>query len=195
MSNILKVMGIDPSLRNTGMCLAHVDMLSGKIAWQAIAMVQTKAADKAKVQRQNSADLVSARELYRGLHRQFSEWQPNIITGEVPAGAQDARAALSFGMSIMLLASVPVPIIEVVPREVKAATGMKNATKAEMIEWAHSQAPHLGWHLQDRNGKTWKKGDLCADNEHMADAMASVAACVETVQFAQLMAVVGRSAA
>jgi len=191
MSNILKVMGIDPSLRNTGMCLAHVDMLSGKIAWQAIAMVQTKAADKAKVQRQNSADLVSARELYRGLHRQFSEWQPNIITGEVPAGAQDARAALSFGMSIMLLASVPVPIIEVVPREVKAATGMKNATKAEMIAWARGLAPELPWNTHKHKGEMV----LNADNEHMADAMASVAACVETVQFAQLMAVVGRSAA
>lgn len=191
----LRIMGIDPSLRNTGMCLADVDINTGKIDWKAIAMVQTKAADKSKVQRQNSADLVSAREIFRGVHKKFEEWKPQIITGEVPGGAQDARAALSFGMSIMLLASVPVPIIEVVPREVKAVTGMKNATKAEMIAWAHALAPHLEWSLQTRNGANFKKGDLQAENEHMADAMGSLAACVETTQFMQLMSMYAARAA
>ncbi|QFZ84536.1 hypothetical protein GFK26_18070 [Variovorax paradoxus] len=208
---VLRIMGIDPSLRNTGMCLGHVDITTGEIDWRGIAMVQTKPADKAKVQRQNSADLVSARELHRGVHKQFAEWRPNIITGEVPSGAQDARAALSFGMSIMLLASVPVPIIEVTPREVKIATGKKNATKAEIIEWAHQLAPHLPWLRAtgkfrkpdkfDAAGNLISKGyelpagRLMDDNEHMADSMASVAACVQTTQFMQMMAIYSAKAA
>jgi len=188
---ILKIMGIDPSLRNTGMCLADVDIRNGEIDWRAIAMVQTKAADKTKMQRQNSADLASARELHRGVHKQFAEWRPQIITGEVPSGAQDARAALSFGMSIMLLASVPVPIIEVTPKEVKASTGKKSATKAEMIAWARDLAPHLPWNTHKSKGQVI----LNADNEHMADAMASVTACVQSTQFMQMMAIYSTKAA
>ena len=191
MSSIIKVMGIDPSLRNTGMCLAHVDAETGEYTFKAVAMVQTKAADKQKLQRQNSADLASARQLHRGVQKQYAEWLPDIVTGEVPGGAQDARAALSFGMSIMLLASVPAPIIEVTPKEVKLATGKKGATKAEIIAWAHALAPNLAWNTHKRKGEVI----LNADNEHMADACASVAACVETAQFAQLMALWARKAA
>lgn len=188
----LRVMGIDPSLRNTGMALAEVDLTTGKITPVAIDMVQTKAADKTKLQRQNSADLVSCRTTYRGVQARIADWKPNIITGEVPGGAQDARAALSFGMSIMLLASVPGPIIEVTPSEVKlASAGKKTATKPEMIAWAHAKAPALLWNTHKKKGETI----LNADNEHMADALAAIYACVETTQFMQLMAIYGQKAA
>ena len=192
LTHYIKIMGIDPSLRNTGMCLALVNADTGAFTFDKIDMVQTKAADKSKLQRQNSADLVSCRELYRGLHAVVAEWDPDLVTGEVPTGAQSARAALSFGMSTMLLATVPVPIIEVTPREVKlASVGRATASKDEMMAWAREQAPALPWKTRKLKGEMV----LTNDNEHMADACAAVAACVETVQFAQLMALWSRRAA
>ena len=177
-------MGIDPSLRNTGMCIAEVDMQTGSYKFTAIGMVQTLAADKTKLQRQNSADLVSCRELYRGMNAFIADHKPNLATGEVPTGAQSARAALSFGFSTMLLATLPVPIIEVTPREVKlASVGSKTASKDEMMEWARNQAPSLPWKTRRLKGQLV----LTNDNEHMADACATVAAAVETTQFMQLM--------
>lgn len=187
----LRVMGIDPSLRNTGMALADVDLLTGAITPVVIDMVQTKASDKTKLQRQNSADLVSCRATYKGVHMRIADWKPQIITGEVPSGAQDARAALSFGMSIMLLASSPVPIIEVTPQEVKLASAGKGASKPQMIAWAHAKAPALPWNTHKRKGEVI----LNADNEHMADAFAAIYACVETTQFMQMMAIYGQRAA
>lgn len=187
----LRVMGIDPSLRNTGMALAEVDLATGAITPVAIDMVQTKASDKTKLQRQNSADLASCRTTYRGVQARIADWKPQIVTGEVPGGAQDARAALSFGMSIMLLASSPVPIIEVTPQEVKLASAGKGATKPQIIAWAQSKAPNLLWNTHKKKGEVI----LNADNEHMADALAAIYAAVETTQFMQLMAVYGQRAA
>jgi Holliday junction resolvasome RuvABC endonuclease subunit len=190
--NTLKLMGLDPSLRNTGMCLAEVDLATGAITPLEIAMVQTEAAAKTKLQRQNSADLADCRTTFRAVQAQIAAWKPNLVTGEVPGGGQDARAALSFGMSIMLLASVPVPIIEVTPKEVKlASVGKGTATKPEMIAWAHAKAPGLAWNTHKRGGKV----NLNADNEHMADALAAIFAAVETTQFMQLMAMYQAKAA
>jgi len=174
------------------MCLAEVDILTGDYRFTDIDMVQTKAAEKTKLQRQNSADLVSCRQLHRGLHATIARWKPNLVTGEVPTGAQSARAALSFGFSTMLLATVPVPIIEVTPREVKlASVGDPKASKEEMMEWARKQAPDVQWNTRKLKGEQV----LTNDNEHMADACAAVAACVQTTQFMQMMAVYGARAA
>ena len=77
-------------------------------------------------------------------------------------------------------------MIEVSPREVKlAAVARVTASKAEMIEWASTRWPNLGW----LKAKTKGVERLIDDNEHMADACGTIAAAVETIQFAQLMAV------
>ena len=65
------------------------------------------------------------------------------------------------------------------------------ASKEEMMEWARKQAPDLQWNTRKLKGEQV----LTNDNEHMADACAAVAACVQTTQFMQMMAVYGARAA
>ena len=59
------------------------------------------------------------------------------------------------------------------------------------MEWARKQAPDLQWNTRKLKGEQV----LTNDNEHMADACAAVAACVQTTQFMQMMAVYGARAA
>jgi Holliday junction resolvasome RuvABC endonuclease subunit len=112
-----------------------------------------------------------------------------FAVSEVPMGAQSARAALAFGMVIGMLANLPVPLIQVSPLEVKmAAVGHRQAAKEEMIAWAVEKYPAAAWRLQDKNGAKHKKGDLKADNEHLADAIAVAEAGLLTDQFKQAVA-------
>jgi Holliday junction resolvasome RuvABC endonuclease subunit len=187
----IRIAGVDPSLRNTGLALAEVNLGTGEIAYKQVSLVQTKPADKAKMQRQNSADLVSCRELHRGVHKVIDEWQPHFITAELPTGGMDNRAVFGFGVVHMLMATMSRPIIEVTPKEVKAATGVPRASKAEMIAWAVKQAPDINWNKRKLKGNLV----LVANNEHMADACAVIAAAVETTQFLQVMSLYRAQAA
>jgi hypothetical protein len=147
-----------------------------------------------KVVRQNSDDLRRGRELFEG----FQEEAEDCLVGftEVPSGSQHSRSALGFGLSIGILASSPIPLIEVMPVETKlASVGTKTAEKPEIIAWAAGLYPDAGWILYEKdvppskknpNGR--KSGDLHDDNEHAADACAVAHAGIRTPQFKQLMA-------
>jgi|GEM_PF-3058055 len=85
---------------------------------------------------------------------------------------------MSNGICLGVLASCPLPIIEVSPLEAKLATGHgKTATKADMIAWATGLYPSAPW-LMSRGRMVAKN-----KNEHLADATAIVHAGIATAAF------------
>nr|WP_235939701.1 hypothetical protein [Bradyrhizobium hipponense] len=184
--------GIDPSMSNFGICrmLLDCDTLELRLErFRTICTVPQRGSKK--VVRQNSDDLRRAQELHQG----FQEELKDCILGftEVPSGSQHSRSALGFGMSIGILASSPIPLIEVMPSETKlASVGVQTAEKPEIIAWAAALYPDADWirYQKDvtRGQKRRKAGDLHDDNEHVADSIAVTHAGIRTSQFKQTLA-------
>jgi Holliday junction resolvasome RuvABC endonuclease subunit len=183
---IFNVTGIDPSLTNFGFALMSYDSNKDSLKVNGLKLVSPDV-KKLKQVRVNSNDLRRSKELYTAMQKHTLG--RHVVFSEIPSGAQSARAALSFGISIGILASCPVPLIEMQPQQVKKLTvGTRTASKEEMIEWAMEEFPDAPWLLHERNGKTYKKGDPMKPNEHLADAVAVVYAGIQSEQFLQLKA-------
>lgn len=195
---ILKLAGLDAAMANLGIAIAEYDIEAATVQVTHLRLIQTeRQVGKLKVVRQSSDDLRRARELFKGTLLILREHKVQMICAEVPSGGENARAAFGFGMVTGLLGALPLPVIEVSPKEVKVASvGHGQATKDEMIAWAYGRWPDAaGWLRQQRDGAKFKKGDLMNANEHLADACAVIAAGVETVQFAQGLAMSGMARA
>lgn len=179
----IKLVGIDPSLRNTGIAIATFNPYLMDYTVQRLQLAATDS-QKSKTVRQNSDDLRCAREISSAIKAACDGAM--FAISEVPTGAQSSRAAFSFGIVLGVLANVRVPLIQVSPTDVKKATvGSSTASKGEVIEWAVEKFPKLNWLRHARAGKTYKKGDLMSANEHLADACAVIEAGVRTAEFQQ----------
>lgn len=186
MKNLI-LAAIDPALSNFGLARASYDLATGEITPLAVALVSTEARDK-KTVRKNSDDLRRASESFVAMQ----DWiaGATVVFAEVPTGTQSARGALSNGVCIGILSSIgnlpyvsgpQARMIQVSPIEVKlASVGSKTASKQDMIDWAVSKAPKLGW-ITHRH-------KLTAANEHPADALAAIYAGVKTEEFRALVA-------
>jgi len=180
----IEVVGIDPSLRNFGMSRALIDLDTLEIEVTDLKLISPDTIDKTmrKVVRRNSDDLRRARYLHDGMQDYVKGARLAFV--EVPVGSQSSRAMASYGICVGVLASCPVPIIEVTPTEVKlTATGSKVASKQQMIDWASSVYPEAPWLTRKPKGK----GVPTAANEHLADSVAAIHAGILTEQFGQLM--------
>lgn len=178
-SRTITVLGIDPSMSNFGFVLAQVDPLTGEIVGTPyIKLVQTAPTKDKKTIRKSSDDLRRCRELYTPLKELVAK--ADIVCSEMPLGSQNASAMKSVGICMGLLSTIDKPFIQVMPEEVKlASVGTKTASKAEMIDWAYNRHPDANWLRKS------KKPDapITAKNEHIADAIAVVAASVKTDSF------------
>lgn len=187
----VKIVGLDPSMSNFGIANVTLDLDTMTFEVDKLTLVSTtneKDKKLKKAVRKNSEDLDRGQILFKGMIDGTKHaW---IAIAEVPVGSQSARAMASYGVCIGVLAGCPIPIIQVTPTEVKAAaTGIKTATKEEMIEWGMAKYPHADWRLQSQNGPGFKKGDPKACNEHLADALAAIEAGLDTDQFQQIIAI------
>jgi hypothetical protein len=190
--SLIRVAGIDPSMSNFGISRLLLDCDTLELSLEHFRTIQTEPQrGSKKVVRQNSDDLRRAQELHAG----FQEELKGCILGftEVPSGSQHSRSALGFGMSIGILASSPIPLIEVMPAETKlASVGSQTADKPEIIAWAAALYPDAPWlrYQKDviRGKKKRKAGDLHDDNEHVADSIAVAHAGIRTSQFKQTLA-------
>lgn len=134
---------------------------------------------KSKTTRKSSDNLRRAVQLHEAMvaHTRGSA----VAFTEVPSGGQSASAVYSFGIVVGLLASCPIPLIQVQPHETKlAAVGTKTASKEEMIEWAVENFPDAPW-LRHR-------GKIIKANEHLADAVAAGHAGLRTDDFKRMIA-------
>jgi Holliday junction resolvasome RuvABC endonuclease subunit len=175
---MVRVLGVDGSMSNFGLASAWLKRADLSIKVDGLRLIETERRVN-KIVRQNSDDLRRARELHKDFTLEARQYA--IAFAEVPTGAQSARAMYSNGITVAILASCPIPLIEVQPTETKIATvGTKTASKEEMIEWAVEKYPDAPWIRH--NGKIVKK------NEHLADAIAVIHAGIRTDVFQQLLA-------
>ena len=185
MARMLRVVGLDPSLRNWGIALGALNMDSGFLTINHLA-VTNPVLPTGKQVRQNSKDIVAAEQLAAGAWEAVAGAQAIFI--EVPVGSQSSRAMASYGICIGILGSLlanGLPFFQVTPTEVKmAGPGLKNATKAQMINWATEMYPSAPWPKQTQKGKTRV---VESKAEHMADAIAAIHAGVKTQEFQQQM--------
>lgn len=189
MDNIITLVGIDPALRNTGLSAARYNIDTGTWSVQKVHLIQTENRS-GKTVRKSSDDLRCAGEMLKGINRFIAEHGAAFAVAEVPTGTQSARGAFSNGVCCGVLAGVSVPLIEVSPTEVKlASVGSKTASKEQIIEWAVSRWPDAGWLTRKFKGEV----KLIADNEHIADACAAVAAGINTAQFEMALGMMAAS--
>jgi Holliday junction resolvasome RuvABC endonuclease subunit len=182
----IKVIGIDPAFANIGLALGEVDVGSGRVNIRDLHLIRTEAEKvNKKVVRKNSDDLRRARENITALRGVIDAYDPSFVFAEVPTGAQSARASWTLGIAVGMLGAVTKPMIEVLPREVKIATGLKHPDKEDMIEWAMKQHPQAPWVMQKRGGVLQS---VKGSNEHLADAVAVIHAGVATEEFKRMLA-------
>lgn len=182
---MIKIVGLDISLNNLGVCKASID--GGKLIVNEVCVKKPEKADAQtkKQVRKNSDDLRRARELRASVAEAIND--ADIVCVEMPVGSQSARAMASYGLSVGVIASIDKPLIEVTPTEVKlAGAGVRTATKSEMIEWATDKHPEANWKRRKVNGKL----AITNDNEHAADALAAIYAGMQTTEFKGIMAFV-----
>lgn len=175
----MKIVGIDPSLRNFGIVVAELDIETMEFKILDMRLVESEDdAKKAKTVRKNSDDLRRAKLLHEGMIEMCKG--ASIAFVEVPVGSQSARAMASYGICIGVLAACPIPMIQLTPTEVKLAmTGEKTATKDEMIEAAVAAHPEAKWMTRKVKGEI----SLIASNEHLADATGAITAGLLTNEF------------
>jgi Holliday junction resolvasome RuvABC endonuclease subunit len=172
----------DPAMVNFGIARLYLDLDTLDITIDDLILLRTEN-QAGKTVRKNSDDLRRGQELVEGFHLSLQGCA--CCFAEIPTGAQSARAAFGFGLAVGVLASSPVPLIQVQPFETKLATvGTKTASKEEMMEWAYERHPNAPWRTRKFKGKVVKTND----NEHIADACAIAEAGIKTQQFRQLMA-------
>ena len=181
----IAVIGVDPALRNMGFAHGIYDTETGEVEITNLVLAQTEATDKktAKVLRKNSDDLARATILFEAMQNETKNSVFAFI--EVPVGSQSSRAMASYGICVGVIASCPIPYFQLTPSEVKLiATGSKNASKEEMIVWATEKYPKANWLKRKLKGEMV----LMNDNEHLADAVATIHAGINGSEFKQAIA-------
>ena len=181
----LKVIGIDPSLRNWGIASGRLYKDSARLQFDDLQVVNPEL-PKAKQVRQNSLDLESAKQLCKATLDAVEG--AHAIFVEVPVGSQSARSMASYGICVGVLGALRatgIPFFEVSPNEVKlVSVGKKTATKHEMIQWATEKHPEANWPRYMQNGESLISE---AKAEHMADAIAATYAGLHSTAFQQVL--------
>ena len=173
----MKAICIDGSLQNLGLAVVTLDIDTPKITGVVNLHLNKTTPTTDKKMRKSYDDLARFQSHWLCLRNTIEEFNCEVAFGEVPSGAQDARAAFAFGGVTAMYACLPIPFIPVYPLEVKeAATGFKHADKEDMIEWGYKKFPDAGWLTSKRSNKMdikTKEGlYLKNENEHLADAVA-----------------------
>lgn len=176
MEKLLRVVGMDPSLRNWGISKGTFNLQTKEVIIDALEVVNPVLPTGKQV-RQNSVDLESAKQLSERAMAAAKDAQAIFV--EVPIGSQSARAMASYGICVGVLGALRasgIPFFEVTPNEVKlTAVGSKVATKDTMINWAKHRHPEANW------------PKAACKAEHMADATAAIHAGIKSNEFRQLI--------
>jgi len=185
MGQTIQVVGLDPSLRNWGICKATLDLTALKLTVHEVDTVQPTKLTGKQV-RQNSTDIDAATQLSIGAQAAIKGAQAVFI--EVPVGSQSARAMASYGICVGVLGGLRAgggAFFELTPKEVKvAATGKGTATKSEMIAWATKHHPEANWPTYMRKGEILISEGTA---EHQADALGAIYAGIQLPEFQRLI--------
>lgn len=173
---IVTVMGIDPSLRNTGIAIAEVNTETGNVV-KIVDLILARTQPGPKSQRKSSADFEAATVISTSIRNAVAEFRPSVVFAEIPSGTQSARASFALGITLGIMATMLPKPIEVTPQQTKLqSVGVRTATKGEMIEWAVAVYPEAQW--QRTSG-----GRIMNANEHLADAIGVIYAGLVTPEW------------
>lgn len=176
MGRSIRVVGLDPSLRNWGMVAGFYDLETGVLKLDKAA-THCPVLNENKQSRVNSLDLEAAKQHFNTVQEFCKDAQAIFV--EVPVGSQSARAMASYGICVGVLGalkSISVPFFEVTPLEVKMSTvGDRKASKEQMINWAREKHPEVQFSTSS------------AKAEHQADAAGALHAGIKLDAFKQLM--------
>jgi Holliday junction resolvasome RuvABC endonuclease subunit len=181
MAGPISVMGLDGSLANFGIAVAIVDSDTNKII-EVKDLVLSKTSKNPKLKRADD-DYARFQQHWGVVKDIATKNNVNIMFGEIPSGAQDARASFAFGGVTSMLAGLGTyyDMKVVTPAQVKeAATGSKHADKEDVIEAMYGLFPSAPWITGKKSNAmniTTASGlYLTNANEHLADAVAVVIA-------------------
>lgn len=180
----IKVTAFDPSMTSWGICEGLVNLKTVEIEEVKLTLVKTES-EKSKGVRKDSDDLRRARVVHKGMLEACKG--AGVLISEIPFTDPRGYASANFNSGIVtgVLASCPIPLIQVFPQEVKQLiTGSRHAAKEEIIEWAMATFPNANWLMRKFKGKMIPT----SANEHLADAVAALYAGIRTDQFKQLLA-------
>jgi hypothetical protein len=176
----IPVVGFDPSLTHWGIAEGQLDLSTGYLDDLFLTLVEPIRLTGKQV-RQNSMDLHEAEQLAKVALKAARGAKAVFV--EVPVGSQSARAMASYGVCVGILGTLlaeGIPLIEVSPTEVKLGfTNSKNATKKDMIAAAVALYPKA-------NFPRWG-GRIVDKAEHLADAIATIHAGVNTPLFKNIL--------
>ena len=180
----IQVVGVDPSLRHWGISKGIYNVKTQNLHIYDVATIEPVLSTGKQV-RQNSLDLESAKQLCEAMLK--ATQGAKAIFVEIPIGSQSARAMAGYGICVGVLGALRatgIPFFEITPTEVKVASvGYKNATKAEMIQWATTAHPEANWPTYKQHGKDVISAALA---EHQADSIGAIYAGLASNQFKQI---------
>lgn len=179
MSKSLKVVGLDPSLRNWGIAICSVPLDTGIPVVTEINTIHTTSLPSSSKIPKSTWDIHTAHTLFNNVYN--AVFDADIICVEVPYGSQDVKAAVGRGICLGILGSLfSNKTIYVTPQSVKKIIGDKSATKAESVALAVSRHPEAKW--PKHNGKV-----SVTKAEHCADAIHAIYAAAQTKEFKSII--------
>lgn len=187
----IRVVGFDPSMSNWGTAKAFVNVDDLTVHIVDLLLTSTESETKKGV-RKDSDDIRRACEVREGMC--LACHGSALAISEIPFMNPGGYASANFNAGLVtgVLASCPLPLIQVFPQDVKMlACGSRNAAKEEMIEWAMDKHPDAPWLMRKLRGKMVPT----KSNEHLADAIAVIYAGLQTAQFKQAIGMMRAMAA
>ncbi|AOG00316.1 crossover junction endodeoxyribonuclease RuvC family protein [Blastomonas sp. RAC04] len=181
-------LGLDPGLSFTGFAVALVDIMSAKILSVIEVGVIATERQKLKQVRLTSDGYDRARVHVSGIRRVIQTHDVRFVAMEMAAATRHIKPTFSFGVMTGIAASLEPPLIQVLPGEVKAVAGVRQATKRDIIAWAleESRQGSADWPTSSRTNKlglSWRGRNVAKVAEHPADALAAIKAALTTDQF------------
>jgi Holliday junction resolvasome RuvABC endonuclease subunit len=179
---LVKLMGLDGSLQNFGIAVGTFNTETKQlVSVDELILSKTEKSKDKKVKRADD-DFGRFNQHWTQIVTVAEKYGIISICGEIPSGAQDARAAFAFGGVTAILAALDFyyAVETVTPAEVKlAATGWKHADKEDVIAAIHGCYPTAPWITSKKPNAMCIEHDgkyLTNANEHLADAVAVILA-------------------
>lgn len=188
--NKLKIVGMDPSLRNWGLAIGELSLPDLELKITKVLTIHPDKFEKTKGGRKSTSDIFTAQSLFNNLVDHVVD--ADIVIAETPIGGRDAKAAFGYAVCVTLVGMLNLclknKVLEVSPFDVKNVV-KKNATKLEMIDWAVAQHFEVPWKYRTVKGANKL---VLKDAEHVADAIASIYASASKPDFKNLIKQLGK---
>lgn len=179
----IKIVAMDPSMRNWGIAIIIMDLDTYEYHVEDLQVIQSNK-DPKKAKKKSSRDIMTVEELLEGVIPHVED--ADVIIAETPIGGRDSAAALSYSICISIIAAINisfVKVFEVTPHEVKLNV-VKDASKAQMIDWAVRMHPEAPWKYRKLKGEQVIVSGFA---EHVSDAIGAFYAASKKNTFFKLI--------